>query len=90
VLESDRIHAAEAAAAEAAAAAAGGGSAAAPAAPAPARAFAACGAAARPDSGRLLVCSRCLGTRFCGAECQRAHWPAHKAACHAAAAARGG
>ena len=58
--------------------------AAAPAAPAspstaaPARVCAACGAA-----GAALVCSGCRGVRYCGAECQKRDWGAHKAACRA-------
>jgi hypothetical protein len=61
----------------------GAGGAAAVAAPAarPARSCAVCGAAARPDGGRLLVCSRCQNTRFCSADCQRRAWPLHKESC---------
>ncbi len=29
----------------------------------------------------LLQCSRCHGAWFCGAACQRAYWPFHRAAC---------
>ncbi|KXZ41404.1 hypothetical protein GPECTOR_488g434 [Gonium pectorale] len=39
---------------------------------------------------QLSQCSGCRAVRYCGAECQRAHWPEHKAACvglQAAAAA---
>lgn len=32
----------------------------------------------------VLVCSRCLTTRYCSPGCQRAAWPLHKAACNAA------
>ena len=32
-------------------------------------------------------CSRCHGEMYCGPQCQRAAWPAHKAACAAAVAA---
>lgn len=45
----------------------------------------ACGAAARADAA-LLVCSGCAEARYCGPDCQRAHWKAHKAACKAARA----
>jgi hypothetical protein len=63
-----------------------GDAAAAPAAR-PARACAACGAAARPVGGRLLVCGSCKATYFCSADCQRRAWPAHMESCRAA---RGG
>jgi MYND finger len=53
----------------------------------------ACGASA--FSGPCAVCgansrsrcSRCHGEMYCGPQCQRAAWPAHKAACAAAVAA---
>jgi hypothetical protein len=34
----------------------------------------------------LKKCERCLNVYFCGSACIRAHWPAHKAECKAAAA----
>jgi hypothetical protein len=34
----------------------------------------------------LKKCERCLKVYFCGSACIRAHWPAHKAECKAAAA----
>jgi hypothetical protein len=34
----------------------------------------------------LKKCERCLQAYFCGSACIRAHWPAHKAECTAAAA----
>ena len=40
------------------------------------RACAACGAADAP-----LRCGACKGARYCGPECQRRDWRAHKAAC---------
>ena len=40
------------------------------------RACAACGAADAP-----LLCGGCRGARYCGVECQRRDWRAHKAAC---------
>jgi TPR repeat protein len=46
-----------------------------------------CGAAL--DAGTLSgLCGGCRGVRYCGGDCQRAGWPAHRAACHAATAAR--
>eukprot|EP00741_Cyanophora_paradoxa_P013308 tig00020684_g12851.t1 len=47
------------------------------------RACDACGSL--DDGAGLLLCSACRQARYCGAGCQRAHWPAHKAACKAAA-----
>ncbi|GBF88839.1 hypothetical protein Rsub_01740 [Raphidocelis subcapitata] len=44
-------------------------------------------------AGRLRPCAGCSGkgpagrVLYCGADCQRAHWPAHKAYCKRAAAA---
>jgi hypothetical protein len=46
------------------------------------RACAHCSAAA----ASLRACSSCGCVRYCGAECQRAAWKAHKASCRAAAA----
>jgi hypothetical protein len=61
-----------------------GQGAAAPAAAAPARACAACGVAPEPGGAvRLRLCAGCSAVRYCSAECQRAHWKAHRAACKA-------
>jgi hypothetical protein len=56
----------------------------APAAPA-AQACSGCGRA--PDAGGAAfnLCGGCRVASYCSAECQRAQWPAHKAACKAAA-----
>jgi hypothetical protein len=42
---------------------------------------AACGAWAGQPGVRLQMCSRCKGVRYCGPQCQHAHWRAHKAKC---------
>jgi ankyrin repeat protein len=43
---------------------------------------------ANPDctNAGLKKCERCLQVYFCGSACIRAHWPAHKVECKAAAA----
>ena len=48
-------------------------------------ACAVCGrTAGGPDGVReLLRCGRCLVVEYCGAECQRKAWPAHKRECAA-------
>ena len=33
------------------------------------------------DRSLLKLCQGCRSTRYCGAACQRAAWPSHKAAC---------
>jgi hypothetical protein len=42
---------------------------------------AACGARAGQPGVRLQMCSRCKRVRYCGPQCQLAHWQAHKAKC---------
>jgi hypothetical protein len=46
-----------------------------------ASACAACGARAGQPGVRLQMCSRCKRVSYCGPQCQRAHWRAHKAQC---------
>jgi hypothetical protein len=40
-----------------------------------------CGARAGQPGVRLQMCSRCKRVCYCGPQCQRAHWRAHKAQC---------
>jgi hypothetical protein len=40
-----------------------------------------CGARAGQPGVRLQMCSRCKRVRYCGPQCQRTHWRAHKAQC---------
>ncbi|KAI9008638.1 hypothetical protein DFJ74DRAFT_711734 [Hyaloraphidium curvatum] len=46
------------------------------------------GAEAPEASQKLKACSRCHGAFYCGPECQKADWDAHKAQCKAASKAR--
>jgi hypothetical protein len=40
-----------------------------------------CGREKSEGGGSLLRCSRCLVTKYCSTECQRAHWQEHKKVC---------
>jgi hypothetical protein len=54
--------------------------------PAPAaQACSGCGRAPDAGAGAFNLCGGCRVASYCSAECQRAQWPAHKAACKAAA-----
>jgi hypothetical protein len=35
---------------------------------------------------RLKACKSCMSVKYCNAECQKKHWPTHKAACKLQAA----
>ena len=37
--------------------------------------------------GRLSACTACGTAAYCGRQCQKGHWPAHKPSCRAASAA---
>ena len=39
-------------------------------------------AACKSRERKLLVCSRCKATKYCSANCQKAHWKVHKKACN--------
>ena len=40
-----------------------------------------CDGCGGPGDGLLHRCSRCWSAFYCGEECQKAHWRAHKAVC---------
>ena len=52
------------------------------------RASGAAGGAAGGGGVRLRSCNACGAVRYCGSECQRADWPAHRLACKTLAADR--
>jgi hypothetical protein len=47
-------------------------------------ACAACGASSIPTDAAFKTCARCKAVQYCSKDCQRTHWPAHKASCAAA------
>lgn len=44
------------------------------------RACALCGKS-KSDGLKLQACAACKAVCYCGRDCQRSHWPTHKAAC---------
>ncbi|CCM02779.1 uncharacterized protein FIBRA_04887 [Fibroporia radiculosa] len=47
-----------------------------------------CGAVEQPTTGRFRLCGGCMVTQYCSQECQRSHWPSHKAICQHTAASK--
>ncbi|KAK5135339.1 hypothetical protein LTR08_005443 [Meristemomyces frigidus] len=42
-----------------------------------------CGAEECGDGGALVKCAKCKKQKYCGRECQKKHWKAHKTVCEA-------
>ena len=40
-----------------------------------------CGSQEAAPGEKLVRCAACSQVRYCGRQCQQAHWPSHKAAC---------
>ncbi|RDX56974.1 hypothetical protein OH76DRAFT_1394712 [Lentinus brumalis] len=40
-----------------------------------------CGCIEQPHLGRFRLCGGCMTTQYCSPDCQKAHWPGHKAIC---------
>ncbi|KAJ7253470.1 hypothetical protein C8J57DRAFT_1437301 [Mycena rebaudengoi] len=40
-----------------------------------------CGAAESPSVSRFRLCGGCMTTQYCSPDCQKMHWPSHKAIC---------
>ncbi|KAJ7157645.1 hypothetical protein C8R43DRAFT_997222 [Mycena crocata] len=40
-----------------------------------------CGAAESPAVSRFRLCGGCMTTQYCSPDCQKVHWPSHKAIC---------
>ncbi|VDB83995.1 unnamed protein product [Peniophora sp. CBMAI 1063] len=47
----------------------------------------ACGAIENPAVRQFRLCGGCMTTNYCSPECQKTHWPGHKAICQHTAAA---
>ncbi|KAI0058768.1 hypothetical protein BV25DRAFT_1861509 [Artomyces pyxidatus] len=45
-----------------------------------------CGAVEQPAVKQFRLCGGCMTTNYCSPECQKLHWPAHKAICQHTAA----
>lgn len=45
-----------------------------------------CGEAENPSVSRFRMCGGCMTTQYCSPECQKIHWPSHKAICQHTAA----
>ena len=46
-------------------------------------ACAACGTSSIPTDAAFKTCARCKAVQYCSKDCQRTHWPVHKATCTA-------
>ncbi|KZT02259.1 uncharacterized protein LAESUDRAFT_815458 [Laetiporus sulphureus 93-53] len=40
-----------------------------------------CGAVEQPSGSRFRLCGGCMTTQYCSQDCQKTHWPSHKAIC---------
>ncbi|TDL20787.1 hypothetical protein BD410DRAFT_790458 [Rickenella mellea] len=40
-----------------------------------------CGAAEQPGLQKFRMCGGCMITQYCSQDCQKSHWPSHKAIC---------
>lgn len=40
-----------------------------------------CGAAETPTVSKFRLCGGCMTTQYCSPDCQKTHWPSHKAIC---------
>ena len=45
-----------------------------------------CGAVENPAVQKFRLCGGCMTTQYCSPECQKSHWPSHKAICQHTAA----